>query len=486
MHKNSRIKLIALVIAIIALLGGVWLYAARNEKPASGEKSIAAVAADPSEGLLAPPLPVGTYQAPTLTPDPHPPAQAPLTPPPLPPPPPTVDLNPGGSQPAPVASMTAQAGEKPASTGSLVAWGVETSGSLTIWVGTYSDTPGPGISGAKAVARWNVSPALKLRDLAFSPDGNSLAVLTIQPYVGNEGDYPTWLYVINLNNGVVQHLPDYGQYDLYSYSFIRSRDKIIGWIDNTKLAIQQGNEYAAVIATTNGTTTYQKVTFSQPELSAIQTTLSPDRKTFFSVAEGYWLYGLNGSNAQKIVDVQDSKMLFNPEWSPADNYISFLSPVAGANGTDLSNMALWVLDLSDNTHKEVSSGNVWGLTVPWSFDGSTIAFLSADLPVSDATAKFDQPEKVNTNIVTVNSDLKLSNLTSFSGARIKHLAWTPGGNLIVSSNVGSTSDALGIVAVLGADGTAVTLISASSGESLVRPVVFNAPGSPMGNPHAMP
>jgi hypothetical protein len=422
---------------------------------------------------------IPTIPQPSWTPFPSP-TPVPHTPPPiptLPPPPPTVSLTHNASATV-VASVTAEPRSKEVA-GTKIAWGAETSDGLAIWIGDYNDDVTPAILNRKAIARWETP--LRLLDLAPSPDGQSLAVLSVgivQP--GEEGIHPTWLSVINLTTNSVQSIPDYSQSSLYEYAYYRPAQWILGWLDNERLAIQQTGE-GAVIATKDGAS-YSRVTIPQNG-TASETALSPDRITLFSTVVsqdyGLWLYGIDGSNPLQILDYGNAKQVFYPKWSPDGKFVSFLSPKRELKGdlyvTNFNKTSVWLLNIDTKTQSAVSAEDAWSVDPAWSIDSSKVAYLQGDAPITDEYATYRMPEKENTNIFTVNiTDLKPHRLTNFDQVKNSGLRWSPSdSNLVLSSTSGSGNGLPALVAVSAVNGTAITLLSGSTGESLVHPMIFS-------------
>lgn len=438
------------------------------------------------------PLPVGTVEPPTTTPAPILPTR---TPAPLPRPPqatslPVVTPTPDASTPTPISTPGTPTPFAKVSVGSdpNIAWGVATDNDLTIWVGTYSDTPSPSISNSRAIVKWTVS--LTLLDLAISPDHQSLAVLTFSATASGEGGTPGWLSIINLTDNSVQDIPDYNShYDLYSYYYIRPPNKILGWIDNSTFAVQQSIE--GVVSAGKDGASYSLVPFPQGGYQgtlAIDSALSPDRTTLFSELSGndsgFWLYNIDGSNPKQLVDGTTAKQTYSPNWSPDAKYISFLSDQlatpesGGVTGTTGQYIGVWLLDLGTKSQNPVGGGSTWDVDPAWSSDSSKIAFLRSDSAVTDDKVWYDRPDKVSTNIFVASvSDLTPHQLTQFQATNNSDLQWTDGGNLIMASTLGSSGPPPGIglpniIAVSGQDGSTTTLVQAGSGQSLEHPQIL--------------
>ena len=425
------------------------------------------------------PTPVQTYAPiinptyptyPTFTPLPYTPEPSPT----LPPPPPPVSITPAV---AGVVSSTAHGKARSGSSSYAIAWGVETSNSLTIWTGDYSDVPSPNISNTKAVARWD--SALRLIDIAASPDGRALVVLSTDILTpGSEGLRPHWLSVIDLSTGKVQAIPDLSHADLYEYYYYRPPQRIIGWIDNNRFAVQQIGDDVAMIASKDGTS-YSRVPFPPQYSGAIDTALSPDRTTFFSVVvgneDGLWLYSIDGNNPRRVLEISSVKPPYDPLWSPDGRYISFLSPSPPlSEGWDFKHMSLWLLDLDTSVEKQATQADdVWG-DPAWAPDGSKIAFLRAVAASNDPDVSYKSSEKVHSNIFIADlKGLTPSKLTKFSDAKNSGLEWTPDGNIVLSSTAGTINGLPGIIVVYTRDGSTEKLLEGSNGESLVHPVIFS-------------
>jgi len=347
-----------------------------------------------------------------------------------------------------------------------------------VWVGVYSDTPAPNISEARAVAKW--ATPLVLVDLAFSPDGQSLAVLDVDNIPPEtEGIWPGWLSVIDLTTNTVQPIPDYNsQYSLYDYAYYGPVKHILGWLDNSRLIVQQTGEGPAVIATKDGAS-YSKVTLLQGGGNDVA--LSPDDTTLFSTVVntdyGLWLNNIDGSNPREVLDNKSAKQVYSPKWSPDGKYISFISPkqvsIKGANYGDFTHLAVWLLNPATTSQQAISSDNVWDVDPAWSPDSTQLAFLRADGPITDNNVSSELPEKVISNIFTAKvSDLTPHQLTKTQGVKNSGLLWTGGGNLMLSSTANSTTGLPMLIAVSTKDGTVTSLFSGDADNSLVCPTLL--------------
>ncbi len=475
---------LGLVLVLLALFALVKFAPAPE---ASSNQAIVPVVAEQI------PSPVGTYDPSIITP---PPLTTPPTAPPLPRPPATIALTPNATASAttfptssvgitPTGAATAAPGEKVMQASANIAWGAESEEGLTIWIGTYSDSPAPNLSNAKALVKW--SDRLRLRDMAFSPDGESLAILT-EEFVDSEGSWPNWLWVVNLSTGATQPVPDYPNSTIYEYKFYRPAQRILGWLDNDSFAVQQVNEWAIVRANKNGTA-YSRVGFPPSDTWTFEATLSPDRSEFFAnvsdmgetIEGGFWRFNTDGTNPRQLVNWDKTRSLVYPSWSPSGSYIGYLSPrsiiIDGTKYDDYNRMGLWLLDLKDNKLQAVSDSDqvdVWDVSPAWSSDGAEIAFLRADAPVpTDGTVVWSMPEAISTNILasSVTSDqLTPRKVTNFTGVRNSTIRWTPGNNFILSSTAGATNNKRGIVAIT-SNGTATLLVSSTATEEMVQPAL---------------
>ena len=473
----SRVLLAGL--ALVATLVGCD--AATSFQPvqesAPGRKDVAAevlasATATVSTVTVQVPTPVQTYPPivnPTWVPISSP-TPVPYTPPPYPtlPPPPAATALPTQAVALPGATQS----------GNAIAWGVEREDSLTIWLGTYTDHPTPAISDAHPVVRWD--KAQLLLDMAASPDGRNLALLTtnVHPW-GTEGFPPHWLYLVDLNTHQVRSIPDYSLTELYSEFYYSPPLRILGWLDKNRLLIGDG----PVVATTDGAS-YSRVVFEQGPTFDID--LSPDGTTFFSTqvstTEGYglWLNNVDGSNARRIFDQNNAKQVAQPVWSPDGQRIAFLSAkselLPEPTETVVNTIHLWLLDPWAVTYQAISPENidVWDVEPTWSPDGERIAYLRADAPLASEAMPHNMPERVNTNIfVSEIGSRATRQLTFFKGIRNSGVRWTNGGRIVLSStwNVGR-GDERGLIAVNVADGTVMQLSSGSAGDTLVHPVIF--------------
>ncbi len=501
MKKNTEwIRPIGVLLTATLMLLAFFVIASSGTGTAPDQRSISAFILTPPPGQTVPP-PVGTYQPPTIT------VGTPYVPPterPLPPPPGTVALTPGVTASVPIASptslpapsVTVAAGHEGVATAlPNIAWGQENAdGSVALWVGTYNDLPTPGITSGKTFVKWATTNApesglvnvLELEDLAFSPDGQSLAVLLLQ-HIEGEGFPPTWLYSVNLSTGVVQHMPDYSNYDIYSQFYSSRPDSIAGWVDSNRVAIQEGAFPSKVGIDAKDGTAYSSVPFEPDWASLKSSTLSPDRQTLFSMAgiagRSFWLYNTDGSNAHQILG-GEAKAAYYPTWSPNGKYIAFsaaghiIGP-SGSSQVDYTKSGVWILNLDQASQQLVSGEDAWNSTPAWSLDSAKLAFLRADGTVSPGNVWFNRPEGTDTNVFIAKVDsLVVSKLTNFTSVKNGSLQWTPGGNLIMSSTAAGTSGTRGVIAVSSANGSAVTLVGSAAGQQFEHPTLFISSGLP--------
>lgn len=496
---SKYVGVLTLVAVVSLLVTAAFLFIGPDRASVSEGEAVSAYVATPPPGLTPPPSPVGTYQPPISSPEP--PFVYP-TPPPLPPPPVAVILTPGPTTSAtapiptvaPAPSVTASAGKEGIKTGlPNIAWGQETSdGAVTLWTGTYSDLPSPNIDNIKALVQWPPAPnpdwglasTLELDGLAFSPDGQYLAVQLLQHREG-EGVSPWRLYAVDLSTGSAQHMPDYSSYTLYEQFYTRPADTILGWIDNSRVAAHQSGSPSRVVIFTKDGTTYSEVPFGSQYSHVSDSALSPDRQTFFSfvVGEGIsWLYNIDGSNPQQLIG-DEGKFGNYPKWSPDGEYISFVAPGQRVeNGTeypDFDKSGVWLLNVDTSEQQLVTGDDIWNSTPAWSLDAATLAFLRSDAPVTNESASPNHPENVSTNLFTIDIDsLDISRLTSFTGVKNSSLQWTPWGNILASSTAAGSSGTRGIVAISSFTGNSTTLVSSVTSQQLEHPTLFAGEGMP--------
>lgn len=461
MTRRIRTQCISVQIVILMALLLVPVLAGCNTAPPQ-DRSIDGKA---MSGMAEVPPPLGTALYPTVAPAP-PPQSTPIVQYPAPP---------------TATSLASISGFTP-----NLAWGVETSNNLTIWVGNYVDTPTPHLQGMAPLVRWNMP--LKLIDLMPSPDHQTLAVLTLPAtHPDAEGDFASWLSVINLNDNTVQALPAYSNYPVYRYYFPRSPNKILGWLDNNRVSVQIDTTPSSVAIASKDGASYTRLPFPQLQASAPSSALSPDRTTFFSTViggangGGMWLYNTDGTNARQIVDASSARSFDNPLWSPDGSRVSFLSPKREITGTmqydNLKYMGVWVLDVASHTQHAISNDNTWDVAQTWSADGTQIAFLRADAPITRGSVPYTEPDAIATNVYTANvSDFTPHRVTNFTGKKHRGLQWTPGGNLIASQMARDDPNpgrrAFGLVTLSTSNNITLPLLNGSLNESLVHPVLF--------------
>src|SRR6476646_9572785 len=140
LHRSTHaqgVKVIARLLLLLLALAVLW---ACND----------ARQAEVSSGVSVP-LAVGTASYPTSTPAP------------------TLPFYTATPLPPPLAAATYPPPYEPVPN---IAWSAQGDKTLTVWVGHYTDSPVPAITGARPIARWTGVP-LDLASMAASPDGHS-------------------------------------------------------------------------------------------------------------------------------------------------------------------------------------------------------------------------------------------------------------------------------------------------------------------------
>jgi hypothetical protein len=434
------------------------------------------------------PLPVGTVSYPTSTPAPTEPY---YTATPLPPPPVAATFPPA-SEPVP-----------------NIAWSAQSDNALAVWVGHYTDSPAPVITGARQVARWT-GLRLDLASIAASPDGHSLAVLLPQVCVPapppptatpdsqglippgpleseceGAGIWPQYVYAIDLITGKVQSIPDYyREYQLYA-DHIFNNYKVLSWFDNDRFGIA---DYGAEMSTA----TKDGLSFIPrpwpnlpPYFHPFSLALLPDHKTIFAwVGDSFFFRDAPTGVVRKVGDrIAGTWMEFMAP-SPDGKLVYSLEPQTGTVGNDGKHYGLWMQDLASGSRTMLVDNGVWDTRPAWSPDSSRIAFArTSNIPSGDQVW-ITQPESADTNIYIFDLTARSTRqVTTFTGAHNSSIQWTPSGNLVLASSAGSITGRTDLAAISttgGNGGKLTTLISARQGEQLLHPLLFGAglPGMP--------
>ena len=420
---------------------------------------------------------VGTYDLlPTLTPRPTEPT---WTPSPIPPPP-------------AVSTRPPVSGHLP-----NLAWGTTTDNSFTLWAGRYSDSPTPALASAKALAHWNIP--LTIMSMAASPDGRYLALLTIErcipptpmptatpEYVNGTpmpvyphteehcmGDFPRYLYVVDLVTTEVRTIPNYSDRELYAEHgpYFSHNNEVMGWFDNDRIALDAGQ---LLVATKDGSS-FQYRNF--PNLTGrdnyFEIQLLSDRKTMFVwVNQEFYLRDADTGVIRKVGNWYKGAWYDHVKASPNGQYISYLAPEVGRQGMDYRHVSLSFQRFPDDARHLIMSSGVWDRRPAWSPDSSRIAFARTK-SVPRGYASIFNSEKADTDIyIATVTDLKVRQLTSFTGVHNRNIQWTPGGYLLVASSFGSSNETFGFVVVSTTDGTARRLWGPPPGETIVGPALF--------------
>lgn len=435
------------------------------------------------------PPPVGTYYPPTSSPAPIEPT---WTPSPVPPPP-------------NASAIAGIAGEAP-----NIAWGSITDNSLTVWAGRYIDSPLPTLASAWPVARWNMP--LDVTSMAVSPDHRYLAILTIQrcfpptpeptptpdysheppavfPSVGEYclGDWPQYIYVIDLLANQVQPIPDYYRdYELYAQNSYPYYSRIMGWFDNDRFGIMdRSNEL--ITATKDGLSfVAQPFPDLGPFSHPYELVLLPDRRTLFAwTDQGFHLRDAPTGAVRKVGSYKPGEGLYAIAPSPDGKQVAYVKADFGIEDNRTvrdESYVLWVQDLNSGQSSLVAERKTAFGPLVWSSDSSQIAFLPSEpRPAEDARSlhhAYDLPSNI---YLTSIADKQVRRLTSFSKVSNRQLFWTPSGNLILTSTFGSQTGETGIVTISPQDGSANLVRQASPGEALVALTLFE-PQLPTGMP----
>jgi dipeptidyl aminopeptidase/acylaminoacyl peptidase len=420
------------------------------------------------------------------------PVSAPETPDPQAPPPPTV--TPAPPLPTSLPRPAPPEGKATTDKSSLqpnIVWASEAEDNLTLWSGKYGTSPSPSISGVHSIVRWDTPDGpLKVVGMSVSPDRKSLAVLLGNALVRGEGDISRWLYVIDLQSRAIQAVPDYAtQYSSYEYQQQRPPTKILGWLDNDKFAVQQDGEYAAAIASKDGSF-YARVPFPPQYSDAVETALSPDGKTLLSVVvgpeSGLWLYQPDASNPRRIVEGSQMRPIYSPVWSPDGQRVAFLSPKLfmkdGAQWQNNRAFGIWFLEVASASQvaktgrpgigqEALDSDDVWDVAPTWSPDGARIAFLRAERRITSDATSHARPEEVSTNIfIADTSNFAPRKLTNFPDARNSGLEWSAEGDLVLSSSDVAAGGISRLVSVSTKNGRVTELLVSASGERYQHPL----------------
>jgi Tol biopolymer transport system component len=277
-------------------------------------------------------------------------------------------------------------------------------------------------------------------------------------------------------------MPDYSNYAVYAQFYGRGHDRILGWLDTARAAVQRQDASVSIVIAARDGSSYSVL----PTGDVSEAALSPDRQTFFSLSgvdgRSFSLFDINGNTISTLLS-GEAKASHYPVWSPNGNYISFAAAGQSLlNGTlypDYTKSGVWLLDLSKPSQQLVSGDDVWNSTPAWSLDSAKFAFLRADGTVSPGNVWFNHPEGADTNVFIADvSSLAVQQLTKFTGVKSTGLQWTPGGNILVSSTVAGTSGTRGIVAVSSTTGNAVSLVSSAPSQQLEHPTLFISGGLP--------
>lgn len=431
------------------------------------------------------PLPVGTASYPTSTPAPTEPY---YTSTPLPPP--------------PVAATYPPAYEPVAN----IAWSVQSDKALAVWVGHYTDSPVPAITGARPIARWTGVP-VDLASMAASPDGHSLAVLVaevcvpgaplptatpnslgIAPSGADEtfcegsGIWPQYVYAIDLMTNKVQSIPDYYRnYQIYA-DHLYNNSKILGWFDNSRFGIADDSAEMST-ATKDGSSFIRR---PWPNLSPFSPVFSiallPDRKTIFAwVGDSFFFRDAPTGAVRQVGDrIADTSMSYMSP-SPDGKLVYSLEPERPTVGNDGKHFGLWVQDLASGSRTMLVDKGVWDIRPAWSTDSSRIAFIHTDNVPSGDSDWVGLPTSADTNIYI--SDLAVHTtrqVTNFTGAHNSNIQWTPADNLVLTSSAGNSGGRSDLVAISTMGGKLTTLISAGQSEQVLHPLLFDAglPGIP--------
>ncbi len=401
---------------------------------------------------------------------------APINTYPYPSPPPTrayVSPTPGALHyiPPPATVLTHTMMTKPSGIATPIVWGVQASNVLTLWLGYFSETPAPSILNAYPIIRWD--GPLEINSMVASPDGNSLAILLhdTSPESGN----PCWLWVFDLNASTLTPIPNAATSDTMYTSFYdnvgnfsEALGYIVGWVDNSHIAIK-GNERLGIISKDGASFSLSSLRIGW---DPAETALSPDGTTFASLLigdiknDGLWLYNTNGSNARKVAGTNPG--FYTPRWSPDGKYISSVS----SPGPSSLSVQMWLINLKDNSQQLITPQDGWDVNAAWSADGTSLAFLRADGPVTHGGYRYPELESSNVFLTSpVNPAPR--QLTTLIGTKNRDLSWVSSGNYILMLSIAGGSDgALHLVAVSASDGKVSPPLASAADGAMVYPLII--------------
>lgn len=295
------------------------------------------------------------------------------------------------------------------------------------------------------------------------------------------GDLPRPLYIVDLLTNDVRPLPDYSDYALYEQfgPHSGSTHEVMGWFDNERIALRAGG---LLVANKDGSS-FQHRNFpnltGSDNLFAIQ--LLPDRKTMFVwVNHEFYLRDAHSGDIRQIGKWYQGAWYDQIQASPDGAYISYLAPEVGRQGMNWQHMSLSIQRFATDSRHLIMGSGVWDHRPAWSPDSSRIAFARTTV-VPSGRASIFQSEKADTDIyIATVADLKVHQLTTFTGVHNRDIQWTPGGNLLLASTYGSGNDTFGIVTISATTGATSRLWTPPPGEALTLSTLF--PLEPSGMP----
>jgi Tol biopolymer transport system component len=178
--------------------------------------------------------------------------------------------------------------------------------------------------------------------------------------------------------------------------------------------------------------------------------------------------------------------LYSPVWSPDGQRVAFLSPKLfmkdGAQWQNNRALGIWFLDVASASQvaktghpgigqESLDSDDVWDVAPAWSPDGSRIAFLRANKPLTSDVTSPARPEEVSTNIFVANiSNFAPRKLSNFPNAKNSGLEWTAEGDLVLSSSDMAAGGISRLISVSTKNGKITELIVSASGERYTHPL----------------
>ncbi len=197
------------------------------------------------------------------------------------------------------------------------------------------------------------------------------------------GDWPQYIYVVDLATNSVRPIPDYySDYELYAANSYPFFDSILGWFDNERFAIRDRN--LEMITAAKDGRYFKRQPF--PELGPFNhpymLELLPDRNTLFAwTPQGFYVRDASTGVKRKVGDLPPGGHFSPIAPSPDGSQVSLMQSIVEIEDNarvKSASYSLWVQHLRTGENRLISEIKPDAREWVWSPDSTRIAFTVAE------------------------------------------------------------------------------------------------------------